>query len=120
MGAVAKRLGNFRSEGLYAKIIAPDFTVLGILQNLSLKRGLVVDSYWDSHVIKILAVVNIVTWKLTKGIDDAIRLLLHPRETTNPFPAISKSPEALNLVWAIERCWEEVPYASRGLENSTT
>lgn len=92
MGAVGKRLGNFRPEGLHAKIVAPDFTVLGILQNLSLKRGLVVDS---------------------KGIDDAIWFLLHTRDTTNPFPAVSKSPESLNLVWAIERCWEVVPNGIR-------
>lgn len=92
MGAVAKRLWNFRSEGLYTEIIAPDLTVLGILQNLSLKRGLVVNS---------------------KGIDDAIRFLLYTRDTTNPFPTVSKGPEPLNLVWAIERCWEEVPNGIR-------
>jgi len=120
MGAVGERRGNFRSEGFHAKIIAPDLTVLGILQNLSLKRGLVVDSYADSHVIRILAVINVVTWKLTKGINDAIRFLLQTRDTTNPFPTVSKSPESLNLVWAIERCWEEVPCAPRGLENSMT
>jgi hypothetical protein len=55
----------------------------------------------------------------TEGVDNAVALLLHTGETTDPFTAISQGTMSLNLMRAIERGRKEIPCQSlpRGSES---
>jgi len=85
MGAIT---GNFWAKRLDAEIISPDLAVVGLFQDRSLERRLVVN---------------------TEGIDDTVWLLCDARDAAYPFTTVAKGTEALDIVWAVECGREEVP-----------
>ena len=76
------------AKRLNREVVPPDLAIVRAVEELSLERRLVVD---------------------TDGVDDAVRLVRHAREPTDPFAAIPERTDPLHLVRAVECSREEVP-----------